>query len=35
MARKLKASEVPSGWKYDLLDNFAIRCSGHTPRENA
>ena len=34
MARKLKTSEVPSGWKYDLLDNFAIRCSGHTPSKS-
>ena len=34
MVRKLKTSEVPSGWKYDLLDNFAIRCSGHTPSKS-
>lgn len=34
MARKLKTSEVPSGWRYDLLDNFAMRCSGHTPSKS-
>ena len=34
MARKLAAEEVPQGWKYDLLDNFAQRCSGHTPSKS-
>ncbi|WP_461604941.1 restriction endonuclease subunit S [Aeromonas rivipollensis] len=31
MARKLNAAAIPDGWKYDLLDKFATRCSGHTP----
>ncbi|MDE8754062.1 restriction endonuclease subunit S [Pectobacterium polaris] len=31
MARNLDASVIPNGWKYDLLDKFAVRCSGHTP----
>lgn len=31
MARKLNATAIPDGWKYDLLDKFATRCSGHTP----
>lgn len=34
MARKLEASAVPSGWRYDLLDKFAIRRSGHTPSKS-
>jgi len=34
MARKLEASAIPDGWKYDLLDNFAERCSGHTPSKS-
>ena len=31
MARSLAKDAIPTGWKYDLLDKFATRCSGHTP----
>jgi len=24
-------NKIPENWKYDLLDKFAERCSGHTP----
>lgn len=34
MARSLSAGSIPAGWKYDLLDKFAIRCSGHTPSKS-
>ena len=34
MARKLSPNEIPKDWKYDLLDNFAFRCSGHTPSQS-
>ncbi|WP_211777393.1 restriction endonuclease subunit S [Klebsiella sp. 54] len=34
MARKLDITAIPEGWKYDLLDNFAERCSGHTPSKS-
>jgi type I restriction enzyme S subunit len=34
MARSLNAQQIPKGWKYDLLDNLAERCSGHTPSKS-
>lgn len=34
MARKLEKSSIPRGWRYDLLDNVATRCSGHTPSKS-
>lgn len=34
MARSLSSDAVPRGWKYDLLDKFAHRCSGHTPSKS-
>lgn len=34
MARSLSAGSIPAGWKYDLLDKFAVRCSGHTPSKS-
>lgn len=34
MARSLDPAKLPEGWKYDLLDKFAIRCSGHTPSKS-
>lgn len=34
MARNLPRESVPLGWKYDLLDKFAERCSGHTPSKS-
>lgn len=34
MARSLAKDGIPSGWKYDLLDKFATRCSGHTPSKS-
>jgi len=34
MARKLESSAIPNGWKYDLLDKLAVRCSGHTPSKS-
>ncbi|BEE19890.1 restriction endonuclease subunit S [Vibrio parahaemolyticus] len=34
MARSLAKDSIPAGWKYDLLDNFATRCSGHTPSKS-
>ncbi len=34
MARNIAKENIPSGWKYDLLDKFAIRCSGHTPSKS-
>ncbi|MGR7241454.1 restriction endonuclease subunit S [Klebsiella aerogenes] len=34
MARKLDVSLIPRGWKYDLLDKLAVRCSGHTPSKS-
>lgn len=34
MARKLSPENIPDGWKYDLLDRFAERCSGHTPSKS-
>ena len=34
MARNLNADDVPEDWKYDLLDNLAHRCSGHTPSKS-
>ncbi|WP_045826135.1 restriction endonuclease subunit S [Teredinibacter turnerae] len=34
MVRSLAKDAIPTGWKYDLLDKFAIRCSGHTPSKS-
>lgn len=34
MARNILEGAIPEGWKYDLLDKFAIRCSGHTPSKS-
>ena len=34
MARNLDKSSIPENWKYDFLDQFAIRCSGHTPSQS-
>lgn len=34
MARSLAKDRIPTGWKYDLLDKFATRCSGHTPSKS-
>jgi len=34
MARNLDPAKLPQGWKYDLLDKFAKRCSGHTPSKS-
>ncbi|MEQ9918134.1 restriction endonuclease subunit S [Pectobacterium aroidearum] len=34
MARSLAKNCIPTGWKYDLLDKFATRCSGHTPSKS-
>lgn len=34
MARSLAKDAIPTGWKYDLLDKFATRCSGHTPSKS-
>lgn len=34
MARRLAKDSIPTGWKYDLLDRFATRCSGHTPSKS-
>ncbi|WP_295876986.1 restriction endonuclease subunit S [uncultured Zhongshania sp.] len=34
MARSLTKESIPTGWKYDLLDKFATRCSGHTPSKS-
>jgi type I restriction enzyme, S subunit len=34
MARSLAKNSIPTGWKYDLLDKFATRCSGHTPSKS-
>ncbi|MGY3868557.1 restriction endonuclease subunit S [Aeromonas crassostreae] len=34
MARSLAKDSLPAGWKYDLLDKFSTRCSGHTPSKS-
>ncbi len=34
MARNLDIHQIPDGWSYGLLDNYAIRCSGHTPSKS-
>lgn len=34
MARDLDAACLPRGWSYGLLDNYAERCSGHTPSKS-
>ena len=33
MVRNLAEAGIPDGWKYDLLETFAKRCSGHTPNK--
>jgi len=33
MVRSLNESNIPDDWKFDLLDKFTIRCSGHTPNK--
>ncbi|MEH0687909.1 restriction endonuclease subunit S [Vibrio cholerae] len=34
MARELNAASIPKGWTYGLLDDYAERCSGHTPSKS-
>ncbi|KLQ27009.1 restriction endonuclease subunit S [Enterobacter hormaechei] len=34
MAREITLQKLPVGWNYDLLDNLAERCSGHTPSKS-
>lgn len=34
MARKIDPTSIPKEWKYDLLDKFPVRCSGHTPSQS-
>ena len=34
MARELNAASIPKGWSYGLLDDYAERCSGHTPSKS-
>lgn len=34
MARNITVEAIPDGWNYGLLDNFATRCSGHTPSKS-
>ncbi|APD92212.1 restriction endonuclease subunit S (plasmid) [Alteromonas mediterranea] len=34
MARNLSPEQIPQGWKYELLDKVAERCSGHTPSKS-
>lgn len=34
MARNIAEDEIPTGWKYGLLEKFATRCSGHTPSKS-
>lgn len=34
MVRSIQGDSIPRGWKYDYLDNFAVRGSGHTPNKN-
>lgn len=34
MAREIMLQKLPVGWSYDLLDNIAERCSGHTPSKS-
>lgn len=34
MARNINNDDIPTGWKYGLLDKFAVRCSGHTPSKS-
>lgn len=33
MVRSVQGDSVPHGWKYDYLDNFTVRGSGHTPNK--
>jgi len=33
MVRNLAEPDIPNGWKYDLLDTFTKRGSGHTPNK--
>ena len=34
MRHNFQKGDIPCGWKYNLLDKFAIRCSGHTPSKS-
>lgn len=34
MARSISAEKLPEGWSYGLLDDFSVRCSGHTPSKS-
>ncbi|EOH9038071.1 TPA: restriction endonuclease subunit S [Klebsiella pneumoniae] len=34
MAREIIFQKLPVGWSYNLLDNIAERCSGHTPSKS-
>ncbi|BDU40840.1 restriction endonuclease subunit S [Vibrio nigripulchritudo] len=34
MARELSLTKIPKGWSYGLLDDYAERCSGHTPSKS-
>ncbi|EFM6528440.1 TPA: restriction endonuclease subunit S [Escherichia coli] len=34
MAREIILQKLPVGWSYNLLDNIAERCSGHTPSKS-
>lgn len=34
MARSLSVKQIPEGWRYELLDKLAERCSGHTPSKS-
>lgn len=33
MVSSAQESNIPTDWKYDLLDNFTVRGSGHTPNK--
>lgn len=33
MVRSVQGDSVPHGWKYDYLDSFTVRGSGHTPNK--
>jgi|SRR5680860_265548 len=34
MARNITTEKLPEGWTYGLLDDFSVRCSGHTPSKS-
>jgi len=34
MARSISAGKLPEGWNYGFLDDFSVRCSGHTPSKS-